>query len=168
MFDASEDELDEELDATVPTRIRGPLTRSSIKPRLLFPTAEQSARKKEMTAALDDEEEAVTDIDESHDLTTPNNLVEKAATTPKAPKYAPASPPTTVRTTRSRKIEFTSPGVDGSDDSALSGSGKVSPFDGWKQRKVGISSEGKKRGGDPITRGGGDLTKRQRGGQIAE
>ncbi|KAI9738893.1 MAG: hypothetical protein M1818_005206 [Claussenomyces sp. TS43310] len=171
--DASADELDRELDATVPARLRGPLTRSSIKPRLLFATAKQVAMKEKLNTSIHDkvdEEEAVTDIEESsHDLSTPTNLSAEFASTPKAPKFAPASPPTTVRTTRSKKVELTSPSAHHDEDSDTGVTrrqgGKVSSFNGWKRTKSSVPGHGKKREGDPITRSGGDMTKRQRGGR---
>ena len=72
--------------------------RSSIKPRLLFEEELQTRHLR--SQAIEDEEEAVTDIDETVTMTTP-----------KASKFAPAtfgpvSPPTTARATRSMDVEM--------------------------------------------------------------
>ncbi|KAK4454088.1 hypothetical protein QBC34DRAFT_177186 [Podospora aff. communis PSN243] len=128
------------------------LTRSSIKPRLLF------ARKSEEPEV--DEEEVATEIEDNvimldaeNDPTTPLNLAEQAPGTPKAPKFAPASPPTTVRTTRfGRKSRETTPvkttALEAPKEAAARGS-KRSPFDGWRRVK-GSSESGQKRGGDAL------------------
>lgn len=164
----SDTEIDAALDATVPARLRGPLTRSSIKPRLLFAPSKPQA--------VVDEEEAITDIDEPSGSETPKCQSKELPATPSAPRFAPASPPTTVRGKKSgKKVErHISPvlksrtpfGSDGSDDLPTTRSGvrgKASPFDGWKRTKATSSSHGTKREGDTITRSGGDITKRLRG-----
>lgn len=161
--DEQEDDVDAELSSTVPSRLRGPLTRSGLKPRLLFPTAAQLAAKKEKALIPDEEEEAITDIEDS----TAMDLSEDGVTTPKAPKFAPASPPTTGRATRSiKKAGSSSPATPGAEDrgSRSSRGGKVSPFDGWRRVK-GPSPilKGKKRMGDALTRSRGESSKRTRG-----
>lgn len=155
----------------MPARLRGPLTRSAIKPRLLFPTAEQLAAKARKSFVTDDEE-AITDIEEeSHEMSTPAKNTGGSASTPKAPRFAPASPPSTLRATRSKKIDdFSSPATsvmfsdDDDDVGPVVGrarGGKVSPFDTWQRTKN--TSQTKKRMGDSIMRSGGDASKRQRG-----
>ena len=150
---------DIELDETLPSSLRGPLTRSSVKPRLLFPSKDRKGAKSHNT----EDEEADTDIDDRMDTSTPLHLMEDTVTTPTAPKFAPASPPTTVRGTRSKNIDLSSsPGVPTSDDehtatppkhNARRGGG-VSPFNEWKRRRP-VTKNTKKREGDPLPRGGG-------------
>ncbi|KAJ3472256.1 hypothetical protein NLG97_g11146 [Lecanicillium saksenae] len=91
------EEMDEE------TRLAQPLTRSSVKPRLLFPP------KQEEQSEIDlEDEEATTDVEDEvkerlrHAVPeTPTKARNESAKTPEAPKYAPVSPPETRRTTRS-------------------------------------------------------------------
>jgi hypothetical protein len=64
----SETEIDAQLEESLPSRLRGPLTRSSIKPRLLFPTAQQVKAREMRSQATEDEEEAVTDIERSKQM----------------------------------------------------------------------------------------------------
>lgn len=135
------DGADGGLESVVETRV----TRSTVKPRLLFPT-----KKQEKSKELDEDEEAVTDI-EDHVLadlehekpSTPMDLEsEEGLATPKAPKYAPASPPTTARTTRfgNKKAADTTP--------KAKARGKRSPFDGWRRTKGGVEGQNNKRSGD--------------------
>lgn len=144
------------------------MTRSSLKPRLLFPTAEQT-RAKEIRSHNTEDEEADTDIEEpGGGDSTPVDQVEEFAATPKAPKFGPATPPTTTRATRSKKVDMsTSPADPTSDDESVSTSpmlrnhrsvpGKVSPFDQWQRvkRSKPAAGKGKKREGDTLTRGTG-------------
>jgi len=165
-----DDELDAELDKTVPAHLRGPLTRSSIKPRLLFPSQKQFSQNAE------DEEEAITDIEEqSHEVSTPVEHTDSPILTPKAPKFAPASPPTTARATRaSKKADREISPVpipsmvdeDQGSTSARAGrarGGKVSPFDSWQRTKGGPVSQSKKREGEMLMKNGGEVSKRLRG-----
>ena len=172
--DTSEAEIDAEFDAALPARLRGPLTRSSIKPRLLFPTPQQDRAKEVRSQAIEDDEEAVTDIEDPTDgLSTPKDHIDEFVETPKAPKFAPASPPTTVRATRSGKnIDLSSSPVQSTSDDepaqsplprARGRAVQVSPFDRWQRTKGGVGSQSKKREGGSLTRGGAELGKRQRG-----
>ena len=155
---AQDDSDDVQLAETVPENLRRPLTRSSIKPRLLFPTPQQTKAKETRSQATEDEEEAITDIDEQHGLSTPMDHLDEALATPQAPKFAPFSPPTTARTTRSKQVDMSSsPAAPTSEDEADSpmrrGRGhKVSPFDKWQRTKGGVRGGGKKREGEPISR----------------
>jgi hypothetical protein len=167
-------EIEDALDATIPARLRGPLTRSSIKPRLLFPSAEQTAAKDKKTRSQlqipsDDDEEAVTDIeDQSHEVSTP--IDDEMAVTPNAPRFAPYSPPSTARATRSKKVDDggSSPLVPSFDGSFESGSAtsrrRTSPFAGWARTKTSVSGPSKKREGDALANGEGG--KRARGGRF--
>lgn len=135
------DEVEDEIDVTVPSRLRGPLTRSSMKPRLLFPTQKQLDERDSQYSEAD--EEADTDIEEGNDLATPSLHTDKVAT-PRAPRFAPVSPPSTVaRTTRSKKVS--------SDDemagASFSSLGSASPFESWQRTKP----KGQKRGSDAIS-----------------
>jgi hypothetical protein len=133
MDDEGEDEAiegEEGIDAD----LRRPLTRSSIRPRLLFPP-----KRGPVVHADEDEEEAVTDIEEGNLVQSDNHdkieqprtpVPEKAAPTPKAPKYAPVSPPSTARATRSglKTVEESTP-------MKPTHAKKRSPFDGWPRTK---------------------------------
>jgi hypothetical protein len=135
------------LESAVESSSRRPFTRSSIKPRLLFPTTKAGESK-----TVNEDEEAATDI-EDHVLAgmeedqpfTPADLVEHAPGTPDAPRFAPASPPTTARTTRSanKKVVESTP-------MKSKQPGKRSPFDGWRRTKNGSQSTGHKRPGDEL------------------
>jgi hypothetical protein len=133
--DSDEDELNAAVEETaVSPRLRGRMTRSSMKPRLLFPSAEQLAAKNK--SHNDADEEAETDIEDGNldELNTPTELEHKVAT-PKAPKFAPVSPPSTMRATRSKKIDLSSHG----------GRGSVkppSPFDSWSRTKPASHKRG--------------------------
>jgi hypothetical protein len=175
--DETEAAFDAELDAAVPARLRGPLTRSSIKPRLLFPTAEQTAVREKKFQLTDDDEEAITDIEEPpNGFSTPVDTDDMLATTPTAPKFAPYSPPATARATRSaKKVTYggsspLTPGMTFDDDADIgpvhSGrrGGKSSPFAGWSRTKSGVTGHGKKREAEPISRAGGEVSKKQRSG----
>ncbi len=162
--DDSDDDANANLDEVVSPNLRRPLTRSSIKPRLLFPSAEQS-RAKETRFHNTDDEEADTDIEEPA-TSTPMDQMDAMVATPKAPRFAPVSPPTTARATRSKKIEMdSSPAEPTSEEDAPSTSpllrsqrsrGKVSPFDSWQRLKPAAKATSKKREGEPISRRGGD------------
>lgn len=189
--------LSEELDATVPARLRGRTTRSSLKPRLLFPTPEQMAVRQKK-AQVTDEEEAMTDLeDPTAIVNTQGKKLNDFAVTPKAVKIsnvAPVSPPTTARSTRNKKID-----IDGSSPSSEPATpsrrttrsskmdidssanladpvtpspgrlrgDRVSPSDRWQRTKTVSPVETRKREGSIITRSGGDLTKRRRATRTA-
>jgi hypothetical protein len=188
------DGMNEELDATVPARLRGPLTRSSLKPRLLFPTPEQMAVRQKKKAPVTDEEEVMTDLEDPSALvSTPAKHLNDFAVTPrhsKVAQVAPVSPPTTARTTRNSKMDLESYGAS-SDPASPSTrttrsnkmdidsparpanpatppnrlrSGRVSPSASWHRTKTISPKQTRKREGDVITRSGGELTKRRRGG----
>ena len=151
---ADSDDDHAELDDIAP-HLRKPLTRSSIKPRRLW---------NEKSTATQSDEEASTDIEERMDV-TPKRLTKKSISTPKAPKYAPYTPPTTARTTRSKDVNMDAP-IDFpfTQDSSTTQDDdrKVSPFNNWKRTK-NATGQAKKREGEPITRGTGE-SKKPRGG----
>src|SRR5436853_7824107 len=96
------DILSAELDATVPPHLRGPLTRS--KSRLLFPTSEQLAAKEKKSLVTDDEE-AMTERELSNEVSPPPEETNEEVFTPVAPKFTPATPPSTAHRTRSMRFD---------------------------------------------------------------
>jgi hypothetical protein len=136
-----------------------PATRSSIKPRLLFPPDEKGK-----DVASHEDEEATTDI-EDHILDnaeadselpgTPTVTKVEKPNTPQAPRFAPVSPPTTARTTRvSSKLQ--------ADDTPMKRPTKArSPFDGWRRSKSRGEPHGQKREGEAFSTAY-EASKRQR------
>ena len=135
-----------------------PLTRSSVKPRLLFPTKQQTH---ERTVSTIDDEEAPTDIEDfqDHEMADPED--EKQVTTPvKASIFSPTTPPTTGHATRAatKKAALDSPSDPPEPIEAIRyerHGKKVSPFDGWARTKAGtgeFGGKGKKREGEALER----------------
>lgn len=93
-------------------------------------------------------------------MSTPSNPIDEVAT-PKAPRFAPASPPTTGRAARrSKRIESSSPA--GPSDEDFRHSKRASPFDAWQRTKPTMSTGSKKRdGSDGLAEG--PSSKRRRG-----
>ncbi|WYZ35546.1 hypothetical protein EsH8_X_000193 [Colletotrichum jinshuiense] len=149
-FAEPEDEEDDEGSASE-SRLRRPLTRSSIKPRLLFPVAPKAPA----TGSTLEDEEAVTDI-EDHILEdedeaemaeevpqTPVEVQDECPSTPQAPKFGPtATPPDTRRTTRS--------GLKAEEATPIKRKGGQSPFDDWPRVKNRHESTAAKRAGDDL------------------
>ncbi|KAI0514933.1 hypothetical protein F5B22DRAFT_609043 [Xylaria bambusicola] len=146
---AEEDEA-VDLDSTGQARRNRPMTRSSIKPRLLFP----SAKGKKATTSTVEDEEAVTDIEdnvfndveaaEAEPPQTPTQVAKGKVETPDAPRFGPASPPSTGRATRSTdKLR--------GGDTPMKAKGP-SPFDGWRRSKSRAAPQGQKRDGDHIAK----------------
>ncbi|KAI1842017.1 hypothetical protein JX265_001325 [Neoarthrinium moseri] len=138
------DELDVDGESSIQRSGSPPrrTTRSSIKPRLLFPPAEK-LRQSHNT----DDEEAATDIEdhimnptvqlEEEQVDTP--VEQKAPDTPAAPRFAPASPPTTGRATR---VSQKPP----AEHTPVKRPSKArSPFDSWRRAKSGTAPHGQKR-----------------------
>ena len=144
-----------------------PLTRSAIKPRLLFPSEEQQRERERGTDDVD--EEAVTDIEMGNVEITANGTTEDL-TTPVKDRFIhkPATPPSTTRATRMKKAPTSAPeesmtpipeaedepepmsvGTDESFASNMGGRGKGrSPFDSWTRTKCG-----RKRAGEAVEEG---------------
>ncbi|KAI0100248.1 hypothetical protein GGR51DRAFT_356871 [Nemania sp. FL0031] len=154
---AENEDLDD-LDLDSETPKQRPMTRSSIKPRLLFPS--KSKGKQVATAATLEDEEAVTDIEDNvfHDAqddemetpATPTQAAKGKVETPNAPRFGPASPPSTGRVTRSTDK------LRGGDKAKV-----PSPFDGWRRSKSRAVPQSQKREGDFLAKSPGS-TKRQR------
>ncbi|KAK8044917.1 hypothetical protein PG993_004941 [Apiospora rasikravindrae] len=133
------------------------LTRSSVQPRLLFPS---KAKGKEVVEHNTEDEEAATDIEDhvvienKDDKDAVETPAEKPMPgTPTAPRFAPASPPSTTRTTRlSKRLE----------DSVTPMKRPTktqSPFDTWRRSKSHAGTHGQKREADTPATG---VAKRQR------
>ncbi|KAJ3560248.1 hypothetical protein NPX13_g9365 [Xylaria arbuscula] len=147
---SSQAEGDEAADSDLngQTRRNRPMTRSSIKPRLLFPPAKG---KKATTSTIEDEE-AVTDIEdnvfndsqvaEAETPQTPARVTKGKVETPDAPRFGPASPPSTGRATRS--TDKLRGGV-----TPMKAKGP-SPFDGWRRSKSRAAPQGQKRSADDL------------------
>lgn len=124
------------------------VSRPAVKPRLLFPSTKGSKENE-----IFEDEEAETDIEEpvkaaQEDAATPAAADEGKVDTPKAPRFAPASPPSTSRATRSKKLIFDEP-------TPIKFKGKRgggSPFDSWRRTKnsPSTSAHGQKRAGEPL------------------
>jgi hypothetical protein len=126
-----------------------------MKPRLLFPAAEPVVSKKADFTEAD--EEADTDIEEGNGTVAYADGTDKIGTTPRAPRYAPVSPPATAaRASRSKKL---SSDIDMASSSFSSGKESPSVFDSWQRTKP----KGQKRHGDALTSPGEDHHKRLRG-----
>lgn len=155
--DGGQNEAEAGMLAGDESRLRRPLTRSAIRPRLLFPVGDKG---KGALNHDEDDEEAVTDIEDHVTIQetaddaalfgpqTPRKLVDGPVPgTPEAPKFG-VSPPTTARVTRS--------GVKPADDATpmkpARGGKKHSPFDGWRRVKGGAaeSSSQKRPAGETL------------------
>lgn len=164
-----------ELDADPSSPKFRPFTRSSIKPRLLFPTA---AQRQERSHAAVDEEEAVTDIEDLPPLPNDSEMTdlapdteEEALLTPVKDSFqAPATPPTTGHATRAatRKAKLMSGPPEPVEELRPHGrtAERASPFDAWQRTKATASGsgKGKKREADVLERDDGG--KRARGKRV--
>jgi hypothetical protein len=152
-----------------------PLTRSSIKPRLLFPNEEQVRERDTLNTEDEVDEEALTDIEVP---------AQKVAATPKKSKKSPspryshlATPPSTRRPKRTADVAFNAAGLDSVAEEAeevpaspvARKAAKVknrSPFDDWPRSK-GSSSGSKKREASEQLGPVSGSSKRTRSGVIA-
>lgn len=145
---------------------RRPLTRSTLKPRLLFPPEQDRAMRDRSSDDVD--EEALTDIDLSAlAASSRSKKASQNGQTPSRVRFAGmATPPSTHRTRRTVKDIPTSPMDDEPTASASTSAHanciadilpkKSSPFDGWPRTKVG-----RKRSNDSLqtTAGAGKRTR---------
>ncbi|KAI9810446.1 MAG: hypothetical protein M1832_001340 [Thelocarpon impressellum] len=180
-FEDEEEEDAEEVDEAdvgVAAASLRPLTRSSIKPRLLFPSASRKHRPEEREDDVADEE-AITDIDDAANHPLPSSDIEGGSdaeeqvglpgqahrpTTPSGDAMAtsPTSPPSTIRATRAsarRAAPSSSPlGAPEPVEYApvsRKGGKKSSPFAGWPRTKAGS----RKRAGEATDEGGRKRTR---------
>lgn len=152
-----------------------PLTRSSIKPRVLFPSANDRARREE--PAEDPDEEAVTDIEDqafasevADDLDNADVEMRQRPITPEANHGSepPSSPGATVRSLRPRTkredlAQTQTPTISETKK-------RASPFDGWlrkKQTPAGAAAKPKKRDAEAANSSSGPATKKTRGNRAA-
>ncbi|PBP25446.1 hypothetical protein BUE80_DR003862 [Diplocarpon rosae] len=155
-------------DQTLTTNLRRPLTRSGLVPRLLFPQSEQELAK-DIKSHNTDDEEADTDIEEPKGgVSTPSAQVTEYAITPKAPRFGPTTPPTTTRTTRTKKVEIDDKSITTSSmlHSFGTASGRASPSHGFEDlKRTTPKAKGKKRRGEILERG---REKRTRGHTVTQ
>lgn len=136
--DDTEEELDQEA------RLARPLTRSSVKPRLLFPPKQP----KQSELDLEDEEAATDVEDEVKERMagpipqTPIKSRRETAKTPEAPRYAPVSPPETRRSTRSTNK------LSGEETPVKVPKRQPSLFDSWPRTKEHKATSTKRAGDD--------------------
>lgn len=134
-FADEQDQLDEFDDADGTS-----LSRSAVKPRLLF--------QQEKSAEALEEEEATTDVEDNiqrktRQPETPSKAKKEVAETPEAPRFAPASPPDSKRSTRSanKLLDIGTP---------VKSKGRKSPFDSWPRIKEQKGQSSTKRVGEPL------------------
>ncbi|MCJ1385540.1 hypothetical protein MMC17_008663 [Xylographa soralifera] len=139
-----------------------PLTRSSIKPRLLFPNTSQPVMDHPDISITD--EEAITDIEDPHahdsDMTElAPETEEEALITPVKPSFTPTSPPSSGRATRASTkkaaLDSSPMGLEPAEAKprfVVKHSRVASPFDNWRRTKASAAggSKGKKREGESL------------------
>lgn len=147
---------------SLPSRSRGPITRSSIKPRLLFASA---SRPKASAAHNTEDEEADTDIEEPSVGASYSGHFDDMQVTPTTRRIAPASPPSTSRVTRTMKhamdVDMTSSPAIAEDEPRTpkrrstrgARGGSVSPYSDWPRQKDSPSTRLRKRYGTTLTSG---------------
>ncbi|KAK1143008.1 hypothetical protein N8T08_007072 [Aspergillus melleus] len=160
------------IDPSSSPRVR-PLTRSSIKPRVLFPNANDRAPREEPAEELDDEE-AATDIEDqafasdvADDLDNDDVKMDQRPTTPDLnPASQTTSPPVgTIRSLRSR-TKRKDPEQTPTPAIPETKKKRASPFDGWlrkKQTPAAAAAKPKKRDAEAANSPGGPATKKTRG-----
>ena len=115
-------------------------TRSSVKPRFLFPASSKTPGRTGDTT----DEEAVTDIEYPEELGAGAESKDKDLITPAKNRFY-ATPPTTARTTRTTAKRVSPPSspveIGSETDSPFTVKrAKKSPFDGWQRSKPGSTS----------------------------
>lgn len=145
-----------------------PLTRSSIKPRVLFPSAAKAGTPQQDLPS-DVDEEAATDI-EDHAKDMDDAAEQTADPSESATTVAPTSPGTS-RSLRPRAAKRE--GVDQHETTPTTvqpARKRISPFDAWQRKKPAPAASGsktKKREAEAVGSPGGPSTKRVRGGRAA-
>ncbi|KAF7592497.1 hypothetical protein BBP40_012787 [Aspergillus hancockii] len=160
------------LDEDITTNVR-PLTRSSIKPRVLFPTANDRAPASSHVSDVD--EEAATDIEdhtlvpdvaEAVDRPVDVEMQQRPVTPPNATVDTPPSPGATIRSLRPR-TKRDDPEQSRTPTVAETKRKRVSPFDGWLRKKQTPALAGpkakKRDAAETVGSPGGPATKRTRG-----
>ncbi|KAI1769379.1 hypothetical protein GGR53DRAFT_474099 [Hypoxylon sp. FL1150] len=160
--EADAEDVDSEFGTAASRKRLRPVTRSSIKPRLLFPPKHKEPANP--VAEYNEDEEAATDIEEHvqedaeedqvEEPVTPGKTIAAKPSTPVACKFVPSSPPTTVRTTRTMSRVHV-------DDTPIKPPKSHSPFDGWRRSKSRAGPHGQKRAGEALPRPD-EVSKRQR------
>jgi hypothetical protein len=157
-----------------------PLTRSSIKPRLLFPSDDQIRERDDPNTGDEVDEEALTDIE-----VPTQKVAEKVAATPKKSMKSPSSryshlatPPSTRRPKRTADIAFNAAGLDSVAEEAeeevpaspvarkAAKAKNRSPFDDWPRSKGSSSSSKKREASEQLAPVSGS-SKRTRSGVIS-
>ena len=138
------------------------MTRSSIKPRLLFPPEQKNA---DGEVYGTDDEEALTDIEEAasvtvpfprEDFETPQELEGDTPATPAAPRFFFLL----IRRTDSSTRQGSKAKIEDSPMKSRPAKTK-SPFDVWR-RSRSSAAHGQKREGDPLAQGVPTAAKRQK------
>jgi hypothetical protein len=142
-------------------RFRGALTRSSIRPRLLFPPGQLAGPTQQQPNTHD--EEAITDIEEAR-TPTPVAQLEFSTSPPGAPRFGNLSPSTQDARfaevpNESKRGRLPSP-TESTDEPPSPDS--PSPSNGRRRTKTSTEGKGKKREGDLIAKGESKTSKRRR------
>ncbi|KAA8646146.1 hypothetical protein EYZ11_001555 [Aspergillus tanneri] len=165
------------IDSSYSADVR-PLTRSSIKPRVLFPSANDRTPR-EVHGEDTDEEEAATDIEDheftedvdSSDHVSDTDMEQRPVTPPlNDTSEISSSPGATVRALRSRaKRGGLEPS--GTPPASQTKKKRASPFDGWLRKKqtpaYATATKAKKRDAEPSSTPGGPVPKKTRGNRLA-
>lgn len=139
-----------------------PFTRSSIKPRLLFPTEEQRQMRNASADYVD--EEATTEVEEQDEVVDSEMTDVEASTdkevliTPVKETAEPASPPASGRATRGSTRKVSAPEPVEYLPTNTTRMKKASPFDSWQRSKAG--RETKRKGEDGVEGSGGSASKK--------
>lgn len=159
---------------TFNTNVR-PLARSSIKPRVLFPSARDTSAQQDLPSEVDEEaatdtEDHAKETDEATDQPSDGETQQRPSTPPPKPAdAAPPSPgPSTVRSLRSHaKLDDTDQ-HEATPTISEPKRKRISPFDGWLRKKpTPAASRSKKREAEAVGSPGGPSTKRTRGNRAA-
>lgn len=142
-----------------------PLTRSSIKPRVLFPSAAKTSTPQQDHPS-DVDEEAATDI-EDHAKDTDDAAEQTADPSESATTVVPTSPGTS-RSLRPRAKREEVDQHETTPTTVQPARKRISPFDAWQRKKPAPATSGsktKKREAEAVGSPGGPSTKRARGGR---
>lgn len=154
------------IDSSLTSRIR-PLTRSSIKPRVLFPSAKDNGPQQGPANQVD--EEAATDIedhtkdtDDAADQATDVETQQRSTTPPPKADEAIPSPGRSLRPRAKREDATHHEATPATSEPKRK---RVSPFDGWLRKKPTPAAPGhksKKRDHEAVGSPGGPSTKKTR------